>query len=466
MIHYCQGTKKKIFKIKILILLLATVSPLFTLNTEVRAEAKSIVKTESFLVKDSLKLFAAVPTPTPAQTNYTFNDLVLLTKSQNYQVQQEAERVFQARKKVKGAILNLLPHIRARSILAFAFTGWTGLIDAAGDLLPFLFPSNWFKARAEKRLETAELFAFSSLRGNELFDVETLYYSYARDRMLAQLIDQHLNWYEEVMKRLQAEELAGTLPTGSADYFQVNALKLKEDRSNLTEMLWIERLSLVQAAALEPTNNGIDFEMLTPTSLEGAKVLDSTLFQSPAVSKSFELKALDEIVTASTLTRSAIWFSYLDPSAEQAIGFGMGAPIEISRSQTHALEILRASTESLIQQKVVDSTLLFNESITRFDLAKAESSSIQREMIRHIERHDAGDSETDPTKFVDQLSSLENDVLIFELNKLSQQFRAMIAQARLNRLTLQGIYSDLEPIATAVEKKPDENEDNPDENIP
>jgi hypothetical protein len=188
---------------------------------------------------------------TDAAKEFTLDELVTKTKSQNYIVQQEAEKVFQSRKQVRMALANLLPHIRMGSILGVAFTGPASLYSAVGDLLPFLFPSNWFRKASTERLYEAEKMSFASLRGNEIFEVESLYDSTSRDLQLANMIDQHLLWLNQVTDRFKAEEIAGTLPNGSADYFQLNVLKLKEDRSNLNEILSTERQAMLFAAAID-----------------------------------------------------------------------------------------------------------------------------------------------------------------------------------------------------------------------
>jgi hypothetical protein len=153
-------------------------------------------------------------------------------------------------------------------------------------------------------------------------------------------------------------------------------------------------------------------------------------------------------------------FGFLDPNSDQSIGFGMAAPIQIAASQTRQLQALTDSTKSLVNQKVLEAVLLYNESINRFQLASEESLGTQRAMVRLIQRHDAGDVGLDPMSFIDQLSSLQNDLLTFEVSKLSQAHRNLIAKARLNRLSLVGYYTDLDnydPYAT----EPDPNTDNP-----
>jgi hypothetical protein len=386
---------------------------------------------------------------------YSLDELVIKTKNQNYIVQQEAEKVFQSRKRVRMALANLLPHIRMGSILGVAFTGPASLYSAVGDLLPFLFPSNWFRKASTQRLYEAEKMSFASLRGNEIFEVESLYDSTSRDLQLANMIDQHLLWLNQVTERFKAEEIAGTLPNGSADYFQLNALKLKEDRSNLNEILSTERQAMLFAAAIDlPSTTDATFKPVVFSPLDSLPVIKAEDYFGAAQSTSYEVKALNWMVEASYYTKRAVMFGFLDPNSDQSIGFGMAAPIQIAASQTRELQALTDSTKSLVNQKVLEAVNLYNESINRFQLASEESLSTQRAMVRLIQRHDAGDVGLDPMTFIDQLSSLQNDLLTFEVSKLSQAHRNLIAKARLNRLTLQGYYTDLDnydPYATETD---------------
>ena len=204
-------------------------------------------------------------------------------------------------------------------------------------------------------------------------------------------------------------------------------------------------------ASLKVTNPLKSYKFPSLDSLPTIKAED---FFSTAQSTSYEVKALNWMVEASYYTRRAVMFGFLDPNSDQSIGFGMAAPIQIAASQTRQLQALTDSTKSLLNQKVLETVTLYNESINRFQLASEESLSTQRAMVRLIQRHDAGDVGLDPMAFIDQLSSLQNDLLTFEVSKLSQAHRNLIAKARLNRLTLQGYYTGLDtydPYATEPE---------------
>ncbi|MBC7690239.1 MAG: hypothetical protein H7222_00590 [Methylotenera sp.] len=381
-----------------------------------------------------------------AMSGVSLDDLITTTKSQNFSVRQEAERVFQAKKQVKVAVGNLLPHIRPGGILAIAFGGPSGIIGVVGDLLPFLFPSNWFKARATKRLLEAERDSFSSLMGNEVFEVESLYYAVSRDQILAGLIDSHLAWLDQIYNRLRVEEIAGSLPGGSADYFRFNTLKLKDDRSNLTELLSIESQALKFAAGLPTDGTGLQLQTMALPDLNDAPAKDAKDYLQISRDRSYELSALGWLIEASRYSRKAVVFGFLDPSSEQAIGFSLAPQIQIAKSQTRELQVLQESTGSLISQRVIDSITLHNESISRYKLAAETSSTVQRELTRLIQRHDSGDVTLDSKVFIDELSSLQNDLLLSEVNKLSQASRNLVAKSRLNRLTLQGYYGDLDSI--------------------
>ena len=128
--------------------------------------------------------------------------VIARAKNQNYSVRQEAERKFQAKKRVNAAIGNLLPHLSAGSILSVALAGPAGMIELVGDLLPFLFPSNWFQMKATKRLLEAEKKSFASLRGNEVFDAESLFYGVSRDEKLAVLIDSQISWINKIVEQI------------------------------------------------------------------------------------------------------------------------------------------------------------------------------------------------------------------------------------------------------------------------
>lgn len=383
-------------------------------------------------------------TTVPAPGALDLATVVKRAKNQNYSVRGEAERKFQAKKRVDAAIGNLLPHLSAGSILSVALAGPAGLFEVVGDLLPFLFPSNWFKMKATKRLLEAEKKSFASLRGNEVFDAVSLFYSVSRDEKLALLVEAQIGWIDLIVARMRAEELSGISPAGSADYFSLNGLRLKEELSSLTELLSAEKSALLFAIAADPARESLNLQSIIFPNIGVAAPQKPDGYLGVVQTRSLELQAIGWMSEAAKITRRAITFGYLDPSSGQAIGFGMGAPVQIAKSQMNEIAILRESTSAKLRQRVVDATNLMNQSIVRYKLADQASLLSRDALLRIIQRHDLGDAQLDQSEFNSELSRIQAEILISEVKKLSEAGRYLVGKTQLDRLTLSGDYSDLE----------------------
>lgn len=372
---------------------------------------------------------------------YTLDELLGRAKFQNYAVAQEAERVFQAKENIKAARGNLLPKLSLRAVVGI-FTG--DYLSVVGNALPFLFPSNWFKWKASKEIFQAERKSFASLRGNQMNSVEGLYYLIYRDQAVAAELDRHVAWMRRTQDNLRQEEQVGTVPTGSADYYGTSITLLERDQTNLNALIRSEYAELSQAVALPPLNGISALSGLDLPELDQVQPIRAEDFYRDAQLKSYEIKALGFLEKAASYLTTDVFFQFLNPEGDGAIGFGTANQFRVGKSQQRELQKRIDEMYSLVEKKSLDATTEFNTALQSYQIAKNGLQAIQRRLDWLMQRHLTGDSSMDETEFLDQLADLQFKVMGLTADKLSAVQSWLLARAKVQRLLLNGFYQKLE----------------------
>ncbi len=392
----------------------------------------------------SLNLSRNSELPAPkVNGTYSIDDLVGRAKFNAYAVSQEAEKVFQARQKVKIAIGNLLPHFNLKDLLVFS-GGPFGGIEAVGSFLPFIFPSNWYKVAEAKQLNKAQGKSFASLRGNEMQYVENFIYLVQRDILLQKLMLAELDKQKEIHRIIVKKERYGLLPPKSGEKYYSSVLLLEQDLNQLQTLVDYELSSLAHAVAL-PVSNGIAvLEPVPLPDLTKAVAVNYKTLVERAQKKSFEVATLGFLIEASKKSKKVFAWGFLDPNSGDYLGFGYASQLNVGQSQERILASKRDETLSLIEQRVFLGSSEYNATLTSFNIARAGVATSQARLDRLNKRLRTGDEKIDDEYFVQELAESNQSLLKFSANELSAVHSYLISRSKINRLLLEGYYSDLE----------------------
>jgi len=371
------------------------------------------------------------------------DELMARAKFRNYAVSQEAERLFQARQNVSLARARLLPHLNFATLLGVATGGVGGLIESIGNLVPFLFPGNWFRFEQSKHLFSAEKDSFSSMRGNEMNGVEQLYYTIHRDQETLKYLDLHSEWMKKIQQNLKVEEQVGVLARGTADYYGVTIIKVDQDRALLAALIKGEVANLAQAVAISPVQTRGDLQPLKLPELSAVGPIRAADFFKQAQERSYEIHALKSLAAAAKYTKKEVIFGWFDPASEDGIGFGLRNSIRISKSRVREIEKRIDETLSVFEQRSVQIAQDHNALLTGYRLATEGFEATRKRVSWLIQRHLNGESELSDEDFVNELTKLQEETLSFASSKLSNVHGWLVIQARINRLLLQGYYDGL-----------------------
>lgn len=403
----------------------------------------------------SLNLDNSLP---PAATNKVFSldELAGRAKYINYSVSQEAERVFQAKQNIGVARGNLLPKLNLKSLLGLVTGDYP---SAIGSVLPFLFPGNWYKWEASKELYKAEKTSFASLRGNEMNMVEGLYYLILRDQIVLERLKTHIVWMKQIQNSIHSAEKAGTIPQGSADYFGTSIALLEKDRINFEVLIKIEYGQLAQATALPPLNGITGLMPVNAPDLASISPIDPSAFYKYAQEKSFEIKSLGFLLEAAKYSQKEIYFNFFDLEGTNGIGFGTPYQIRVSKSQQNEIRKKTDETMSLIELQSSIVAGEYNSALESHQLALSGRKASEKRLTWIVNRMLQGDGIDDGEEFVNQLTDVQYKIVNFIADQATSTQMWLMANAKQNRLLLNGYYSDLEA-ALPEEPAPKSNNNN------
>ncbi|MDZ4660536.1 MAG: hypothetical protein SGJ18_02835 [Pseudomonadota bacterium] len=412
------------------------------INFDITSKASGQMVISIHLLRDDT--LPPAPKSDELQGKYSLDELVGRARFNNYAVSQEAERVFQAKQRIKIAIGNLLPHFNMKDLLAFVSGGPLGAIEAIGSLMPYIFPSNWYKWDEAKELESAKRKSFASLRGNEMQYVESFYYLVSRDLAIQDIMEKGLAKQDEIHRVIEKREILGLLPRGSAEKYQLNLLLLEQDLVQLKTLISLEHSSLAHAVAL-PASTGI--KQILPIGLPDLATensIDANKYIKEAQTRSFEAATFDFLIEASRQNTKAHAWGFLDPNSNDVMGFGYAAMLNVGESSERELANKKEETLSLIDQRTVIAATEYNNSLRSFRIAEASLKNADDRLKTLLRRLQVGDDRVNDEYFVQEMSDASSILLKASANRITAVYALLMAKSKVERLVLKGFYQDLE----------------------
>lgn len=282
---------------------------------------------------------------------YSLDELKTKAISTGFDHRIELENLFIAKNKVKNAQGNLLPHIGISFALNFVgSTTFTPLmlLRSVGQLLPFLFPTNWLHKTSMKHQFFAEQYTAQIIDQNLLNSIDGLAFNYYRDKKLAALIAELVNESDATLDQVRVKEEMGLLPTGSTKQFLTTSL---QNRQTLLQADKVLKEDLKAIALLTGFYNDaaivdiIEDETLFENAMQ-EETLNLADYKAKAIEHSLEIKQINELIDSAIAQSKARRWNWFDPAGDGSglVGFGLPSYVNIG---VQTLEQIRIQKDKL-----------------------------------------------------------------------------------------------------------------------
>ncbi len=386
---------------------------------------------------------------------FTVDELVGQARFRNYSSLQEAERVFQAKERIRETRGNLLPHFNMRDLISVATDGPLGLIGTVGELLPFIFPTHWLQWSKSLEFYQAEILSFAALLGNEMNAVEEMTYAIHRDQALMKFLDQKIAELQSYNTQLQKFEERGMLHPGTTLDYQLKVRALEQDRRQMQTLVEKQFTALAHATGLRPVGPQIVLETIPLPDLQDFELPNQQLLAEKSKDRSMEIGTLHFLKRAASLNTEEKRFGFLDPASEGVIGFGYASTLRIAGSQVREIEIQIDGMKSLVEQRVSDVVSDMREAFDLYRSAQAGVAGVNQRFDQEIRLpEERGMLRWSDPKVYERLLELTRESLLYESVRLSSIHAVMIAQAKVDRLLGEGFYQGLEVVSLPKSDNP------------
>lgn len=301
-------------------------------------------------------LFLFCTTLALAQTDVPFKlqDVAEKIKTSNLGTIEGATRVYNSRQQIKFARASLLPKLNIWR-LSSVLVDWKAAADViTQDLVPFLIPGNWQRAKQAKIFAEATNESFHSLSKNTIFHAKLQYFQLQQDTYQYELQQKLLLEIDKAV-----ESIAGQIhfkPELLQWYQELLYQKtlIESDLLSLSQLIWQERQQL--STSLGFTSDDIVLvDEFTPAELIFSR---SEEIQRDSLDASCELKEYDQLLKVSKSVKKEIQWNVFGVSdisrgagggvfdavpIQDGLGFGSGASFKIHKSQ---IELLKSNVKA------------------------------------------------------------------------------------------------------------------------
>jgi outer membrane protein TolC len=355
-------------------------------------------------------------------------------KTQNYSTQIATENLYQASEAAKVVRAGLFPTIGAAGIVALTAAPLSAA-GMMGQLVPFLFPTNWYASAAANYTYDSQVMSYKTLVANQMNLAEDLYHFTLRDN--------------KILKRLQglAADLASRREVVEMRYRQGYAPKsdltamddviAKNDASirALQTALTSEYASLSMGIGLSPRDGGIQGLVDSPEiDFTTLKPLDADALMADAKSSSLDIRMQLYLASAARDTTAEQEWSVINPSNWVSLDESIVHKVLIAKSTQHSVDLQIAQLEQTTELNVKTLVATYNQLL---------SDNIA--LIKQVNEHEQ-DLELTTAQYRSGVVSILayrdaiESMIQLQANQITSQAAFADAKGKVDRLLWQGDY--------------------------
>jgi outer membrane protein TolC len=388
----------------------------------------------------------------------SLDEVAKKVKESNFNVLENAERVYQAKETITFSKRNLLPRLNFWNVLKLPFD-WASAIDLVQDVAPFIVPNNWFRVSQSKLFYLAQKEQYRALWANEVTTAKLLYINTLRDQDFLELLEVQQSQLEELVEIVKTRSIFGEVPPQVVKFLQIRKLELAEDIRSLKTLVYEENkamsylMGIPQEADLKMVKIGLpQVEDLRPISFDTFifRAMDNApeLNQYKYIKESLRFikkEAYFSFLGSSTTARGAAGGIFNNIPLQDGLGFGLGSSLRITKSQSHIIDLNANATKEVIKKNLYNLVNNFNSYIEnienqneRFKLATDNYETVKTQLVLGMN--------IDP---LEMLTSIEN-LFDASISLINYKYEVVNTMEKLKRSIFNGDYSKKEGKLEAV----------------
>jgi hypothetical protein len=387
----------------------------------------------------SLNRFAQVrPPPLEEPKVYDLQTALDHAWSFNFDNRIEFEHVMQAKYGALAAKRLLTPHISFTTIVNNIKPTILSVIGAAGDLLPFLFPTRWLQASHAAILSQAEQDGMTLMRLDTATQIEAQFYALENYRQLQAHYAYALKKAKQLTDIISLRVRGGVAkPITVQDFFTMTG-EIQDDAAWITDQFEAQKGAIAQVmgfynmAAVKDAEIGT--EALPITKATPLVMADIT---NIAEDRSIELKQLQFLIDAAGNSKKQVYWNWLDPTGDPTLGLGwaLKSSVNVADSMVREAVLRKGEMQRQLAGQAGAAVNDYNTALNDYPLvAKLEEAQAQR--IEQYETELKGNGKEDTDRAIGLLQDYINEDIKLQFDMMT--FRT--ARARVDRLLLQGFY--------------------------
>lgn len=388
----------------------------------------------------------------------SLDEVAKKVKESNFNVLENAQRVYQAKETITFSKRNLLPRLNFWNVLKLPFD-WASAIDLVQDVAPFLVPNNWFRVSQSKLFYLAQKEQYRALWANEVMTAKLLYINALRDQDFLELLEVQQSQLEELVEIVKTRAIFGEVPPQVVKFLQIRKLELAEDIRSLSTLVYEENKAMSYLMGV-PQEVDLKMVKINLPQVEDLKRISFDTFIFRAMDNAPELNQYQYIKESLRFIKKEAYFSFLGSSTtargaaggifnniplQDGLGFGLGSSLRITKSQGHIIDLNANATKEVIKKNLYNLVNNFNSYIEnienqneRFKLATDNYETVKSQLILGMN--------IDP---LEMLTSIEN-LFDASISLTNYKYEVVNTMEKLKRSIFNGDYSKREGKLEAV----------------
>lgn len=344
-------------------------------------------------MKNFLILFFLISFNSFGAEKISIDDLSAKVKEGDYLVLENAERVYQAKERVKFGKRNLLPRLNLWNIIKVPFD-YSAAIDLIQDIAPFLVPANWFQMKQDQILYKAHEDQYKALLSNEVLTAKLLYVNVLKDQEFLDLLKKQRSEIQNLINIAEVRSKFGGVSPEDVNFLKIRELEVREDVRKLG-LLILDELKEISFMMGLDVNNEIELSPVDISYLESEGNIFYDDLEAIALERSPEISQFTHLKNALKYTRKKAWFSFLGSSSfssgifdnipiQDGLGFGTTSSILISKSEGRILDINQEKTKEVLKRNLHFLVNAFNSYLknTEFHKERVNLSYMTFELLK------------------------------------------------------------------------------------